>query len=592
MVRFAWKLRAITVVGMLAVLSSMMFLSGPSTAQTSGATRKYAEPRYPSYLRPVKSSAELMPNARALVRNKAAALGLGMGVAKQGETLALVTSAGSEDMAVEAIQKAFVERGVKVVILPEYELAGVTKQDVMALSKANAEASSDRVDSESFSGGTGWFQSLPDPEAAKKWLKAKNPTLYAKVFPATTELPAHLQEVRSKMTGPAVGAKIAAYLDKHKEVSGVFWGKGGATYLRRFMHPYEDKMKGLLLADTQMEILNGMSSFPADVWQLAETQTLDPLAYIDKIELTDPQGTNIGADLTELQAQRFERGVYHRGHMFMDPNQAYGRFGYSVVDYPGFQKDWLPVEPLVAFNGVVAGTNQGGGFYPRVEAHFVNGYLKEVKGGGLFGDMWREALQYPHINEYTYPFYKHPGYFYLYEFALGTNPKSARYPDGGGPERFRAGVFHIGTGVFVQHAPNAMTMPQEWMDYTRKNDFPIDHGWHIQLYQANYRVHLRNANKWLALVDGGRLTALDSPEVRALASRYGDPQNLLAEEWIPEFPGINAPGNYNDYAKEPWKYAYSQLKQVQDGTYKYFYPPPKAKLAPFSLGSRAGGAGD
>jgi hypothetical protein len=135
-------------------------------------------------------------------------------------------------------------------------------------------------------------------------------------------------------------------------------------------------------------------------------------------------------------------------------------------------------------------------------------------------------------------------------------------------------------------------MPQEWIDYTKKNDFPIDHGWHIQLYQATYRVHLRNANKSLALVDGGRLTALDSPEVRALASRYGDPAKVLAEEWIPEIPGINAPGDYNDFAKEPWKYAYSQLKQVQDGTYKYFYPPPKGKLAPFSLGPRAGGAGD
>ncbi|MBI4478958.1 MAG: hypothetical protein HY651_02945 [Acidobacteria bacterium] len=567
-------------------------MSGGSSAQTGGATRKYSDPKYPTYLRPVKSIDGLMPSARALVRNRSAALGLGLGVAKQGETVLLVTTAESQEMAIDAIKKAFEERGVKVVLLNDYDVAGVSKQDVLTLRQESRAANADRVDSESFSGGTGWFNGLPDPAAARKWLQAKNPALYAKTFPPQKQLSAHLEEVRSKLTGPSIGEKLSGYLDKHPEISSVFWGKGGSTYLRRYIHPYEDKMKGLLLADNQMELLNGMSGFPADVWQLAETQTLDPLAYIDKIQLTDPQGTNVAADLTEEQAQKFERGVYHRGHMFMGPNQAYGRFGYSIVDYPGFQRDWLSPEPHVLFNGVVAGTNQGGGLYPKVEAHFVNGYLKEVKGGGLFGDLWREALQFPHINEYTYPFFKHPGYFYLYEFALGTNPKSARYPDGSGPERFRAGVFHIGTGVFVQHAPDAMTMPKEWLDYIRKNNFPLDHGWHIQLYQATYAVHLRNANKWVNLVDGGRLTSLDSPEVRALASRYGNPATILADDWIPEIPGINAPGNYADFAKEPWKFAYSQLKQVQAGTYKYFSPAPKGKLEPFTMGDGTVGGGD
>jgi len=576
--------------GFSAVIGGLALLSGGSAAVPADtAGRKFKEPRYPSYLRPAKTVADLMPSARALVRNKSAALDMGLGVAKQGDRILIVTSVGSEDIAVKAIEQAFTERGVKVTLLPDYEAVGVSKADVLALRKIQREASNDRFDSENFSGGTGWFQALPNPEAAKKWLKDTYPALYAKAFPPRRELPPNLAEARNKMRGPEVGAALSAWLDKHPEINGVFWGKGGATYLRRYIHPYEAKMLGLFLGDTDMELLNGMSGFPADVWQLAETQTLDPLAYIDKIHLTDPQGTDMAADLTEEQAQKFERGVYHRGHMFMNPNQAYGRFGYSVVDYPGFQKDWLSPEPMVIFNGTTAGVNQGGGFYPRVEVHFVNGDITEVKGGGIFGDMWRAAMKYPHINDLTYPFYKHAGFFHMYEFALGTNPKSARYPDGGGPERFRSGVFHLGTGVFVQHAPNAMTMPQEWMDFTKKNNFPIDHGWHIQIYQATYQVHLRNANKWIALVDGGRLTSLDSPEVRALASRYGNPDQVLAEDWIPEIPGINAPGSYDDFAKTPWKYAYDQLGQVADGTYKYFFPAPKAKLTPFARANAAGG---
>jgi len=35
------------------------------------------------------------------------------------------------------------------------------------------------------------------------------------------------------------------------------------------------------------------------------------------------------------------------------------------------------------------------------------------------------------------------------------------------------------------------------------------------------------------LVDKGRLTVLDDPEIRRLASKFGDPDELLSEEWIP-----------------------------------------------------------
>ena len=73
------------------------------------------------------------------------------------------------------------------------------------------------------------------------------------------------------------------------------------------------------------------------------------------------------------------------------------------------------------------------------------------------------------------------------------------------------------------------------------------------------------------------MSSLDSPEVRALTSRYGDPQDLLAEDWVPQIPGINAPGKYTDYAKDPWKTVSMIFKKVEDGTYEYFYPTGKVK---------------
>jgi hypothetical protein len=91
-------------------------------------------------------------------------------------------------------------------------------------------------------------------------------------------------------------------------------------------------------------------------------------------------------------------------------------------------------------------------------------------------------------------------------------------------------------------------------------------------------VHLRNTDKSITLLDKGHFTPLDDPEVRALASRYGNPDDLLTEDWRPEIPGINAPGNYEtDYAPNPWKVVKGVLDQVAAGTYPHFFPnAPKA----------------
>jgi hypothetical protein len=79
------------------------------------------------------------------------------------------------------------------------------------------------------------------------------------------------------------------------------------------------------------------------------------------------------------------------------------------------------------------------------------------------------------------------------------------------------------------------------------------------------------------LIDKGELTAFRSPEVRALASRYGDPRDVLSDDWAPHLPGINAPGKYEDYAKDPWKTISGVIKRIQAGNYEGFYPPVKPK---------------
>ena len=128
----------------------------------------------------------------------------------------------------------------------------------------------------------------------------------------------------------------------------------------------------------------------------------------------------------------------------------------------------------------------------------------------------------------------------------------------------------------LHHDPGVPTRSQKLLDFTAQYNLPRDHGMHTHTYFATYRLHLRNANQWVNVLDKGRLTSLDNSEVRALASRYGDPDELLTEDWRPDMPGINEPGDYAQYAADPWRFVRGAMDQVLAGTYPSFYPPAKA----------------
>jgi hypothetical protein len=558
--------------------------SAPKGAPAAPAQKiAYPEPRYPSYLKPPTSVADIMPQARLLARNKSGFQGSGMGVVNGGDSIAIVQSSSAEPMVVEAITRALGERGVKVTILNDYELVGLTRDQVEGYRKARQAYTSEQ----GYMEAANWIEAnFPDSEKTKAWLKGRRPDLYEKLFPKTRDLTPELTTIRDRMR--EVGPGIVKWLNAHKDVRGVFWGKGGSTSLRRNMHPLENKFLGLFTADNRYDVMSPIVSYPGDLWLLAEEQGMEPIVYVDRIEITDPEGTHITSEINEIQAQRWARGSYQRGHLYMFPNQATGRFGYSVVDYPSFTNEFLPREPLATVNGTVAGTVNHTGFYPWREVTFKDGYIVGVKGEGVFAETLREFLQYPHINDLSYPFHsaEHKGYWYLYEIAFGTHPKGFRNPRSleqgrASDERLRSGVIHWGLGITVHHEPSGPTKSQKWLDFTAQYNLPRDHGFHTHTYFTTYRVHLRNADKWINLLDKGHLTSLDNPEVRALASRYGDPNQLLTEDWVPEIPGINAPGEYQkDYGADPWKVTKRVLDDVAAGTYTHYYPAQGAPAQP------------
>ena len=575
----------VSLIAMLVVMGlSILWLGvGNPAGAVDEKKLQYPEPRFPASLKNPRTVDEVMPYARALARNKSNILGLGLGAMNPGDKILLVGDATSEDIYTDALIKALAERKVQATLMHDYEIAGVSKQDALEYMKTMR---SGVTTEQGFREGCAWMAGFP---GSQPWLKQNRPDLYDACFPKKTvdELPAKLKAIREKLSpGSGMGVRspvdtlIIKYLEQHPEVRGVFYGRGGPVWYRFF--PHQEKWLGVFTMDNRWDVVTSQASYPSDLWLLTEEETIEPLASVDKVHVTDPEGTDASWDMTEDQAQRWVRGVYLRGHLYMFPNEAFGQFGYSAVDYPAVHQDYIALEPIVLLNGTVAGTNGHGGFFPRMEEHWKDGYLVDVKGGGFYGDLLKTVLtKYPNVNSAMYPNFKHPGYFRHFETALGTNPKIIRHPLGsfGGtsPERMRAGVLHWALGSYYFHDPGPKyTGSTEWLKkFAADNKLPGEHGFHVHNYFATYQVHMRNTSKWITLVDKGRLSSLDSPQARSLASRYGDPDKITATEWIPEMPGINVPGQYEDYAKAPYTYSKGVIQKVEAGTYSYFYPSNK-----------------
>ena len=551
----------------------------------------YPAPRWPSYLKKLNTVDEMMPHARDLVRNKAGfggnSPGLGLGLLQSGDEIMIVPDTTAEELVVQAIVRALAERGVQADIVANYTLVGVSKADAEQI----REKTEIRSAQEGFMEAKYyWIERVfTHPEVPKDWLRRRNPDLYNALYPKRDQMTPELQVTWKKLSNESVGAAIRDYLQQHPKIKGVYWGHPGGAFYARTMVPLEGKYLGRCSFTNGWEVVSQVSSFPAELWQLIERKSIAMVTPdVDKVVVTDPEGTHVTWDVSEEMAQRWRRGIYWRGHVLMYPDSATGQYGQDFDNYPKTFPDWIPRSPTARANGVIAGTNGSGGFWPHMEIHLKDGNITEVMGGGRYGDVIREFQHYPHINDTTYPNYDVPGFWRLWEVAMGTNPKYFRNPTdfyGGGTagvycltyERYRSGAFHWGLGNELGHDPGSLGTPKKWKKFAEDLNLPDGHDFHIQNYFITYKVHHRTTGQWVTIVDRGHLTAMDDPDVRALASKYGDPDGLLAEDWIPEIPGINVPGNYDEYARDPWRYADAQMHKIQDGSYEYQYPPVKPK---------------
>jgi hypothetical protein len=114
-------------------------------------------------------------------------------------------------------------------------------------------------------------------------------------------------------------------------------------------------------------------------------------------------------------------------------------------------------------------------------------------------------------------------------------------------ERRRSGVIHTGCGTAWR------ATEEEW---AAEKKLAYGH-LHVHLLFPTLDLVTKQGEQ-IRIIEQGRLVALDDSEVKKVAEKYGDPKELLKEDWIPEIPGINAPGSFDDYAREPARWIYPQ----------------------------------
>jgi hypothetical protein len=283
------------------------------------------------------------------------------------------------------------------------------------------------------------------------------------------------------------------------------------------------------------------AGFPWPVWDLINKKTWEPIWTRGKgawVRLTDPEGSSLRY---RLDPAYWEASHYDGHRRRFEPNYYLGHlFGWPTPPYnPGLQAE-----------GVLAGTiNHYSRPFPHAKAYFEGGKLTRVEGGGEYGEKWREIMEL--TKDIQYPEYPDKGLFWMWEVAIGTHPKMARPPyaftlsgHAAMYERLRAGYIHVGIGT-----GNA-NVSEKWAE---ERGLPWGHV-HIHMQFPTYVLETVEGDE-ITVIRDGHLTALDDPEVVALASQYGDPKELLAEAWTPPVPGISVPGDYwQDYAPDPAKW--------------------------------------
>lgn len=472
----------------------------------------YPAPRAPKYPEP-KCVEDCLPQARIIVKKEHGRAA--MGPIKKGDRILIITLPDQNEYVKEAVIQACTEAGAEEVrfMLPS-ELTGKAESI--------------------FTVADGWaeVQMMKDGIASGS--------------PETADLASLMN----------VATPLNKFLVDNPQYTKLFWDLGARTQKIDVLGDLAYKFKSNWLFNNWEEFLSDAWVFPDELVYAIEGKIIDALGKASAVRITDPEGTFLEYNLTPEEARRWKMKAWLPGHLLLSPLHATsteGGIGGPVSpDYPPVFAD---------INGVLAGTSNHRGFFPRIELHIEHSRLVEVKGGGAYGDGIRELMN--RYKDVQWPGYPDKGFFWYCDCALCTIVKAFRRTSDmlnsrwGFPniaERNRAGIFHQGIGS-RRHS-------KDHLSYALENKLPLGHI-HVHTYFTTFEVKLEGTDNWYKIVDKGWLTAMSDPEIRSIATKYGDPDKLLSYDWVPPIPGINSEGDYlKDYAPDPLAFL---LKRQEEG---------------------------
>lgn len=294
-------------------------------------------------------------------------------------------------------------------------------------------------------------------------------------------------------------------------------------------------------------LMNG-ANIPPELLLYIDKKAWEKVKKSVKFHAYDPEGTDLTWTQTPLDWQEIEK-----------------RYGPLI---PGHQMPAIEGTPV---NGTIAGTWSDTGPFERIQITMKDGKVVDMVGGGKYAEKWRATME--EWKKTDWPGKPGPGLFtYMEEVAYSTNPNSvvplasATYPRAHAWDRTRSGITHWGIGggggeglpALVEKGGTSATK-----FYKEHPEVPRGH-LHIHNFFLTLEATDKDGNTY-KLIDKGRLTVLDDPDVRREAAKYGDPDELLTEKWIPAIPGINVEGDYAEFSKNPGPYVRKYFQDLKAG---------------------------
>lgn len=225
------------------------------------------------------------------------------------------------------------------------------------------------------------------------------------------------------------------------------------------------------------------------------------------VRVTDPQGT-------DLSLGGFT--IVTKSNLGSSEARPFYTFGTEVVG----------MKPLPNAQGVIVSTSIHTGWVPEMKMIVKGGQGIQIEGGGEVGILWTRDFEKGKDADSTerpiamFGSHPGPGVNWFEELMYGVHPKA-----------FRIGYKYRWEGSDAFGA---------WNGGTRRSGtlhFGIGGGKDAWYRHRDLEVFFPTLTiNGETLIENGRLKILDDPEVREEAAKYGDPDYLLTEKWIPEMP--------------------------------------------------------